>query len=114
MTVFWDIARCSPVEEDSPWWWRQQGPLKRWKTSTRLHGATTQKKSSSYSPPWEPQILHNLVEIYRCFRGAYCLRHQGELSICTRLHGATFQKTVIFILASHSMWLYFCIYVKCL
>jgi hypothetical protein len=27
----------------SPWWWRQQGPLKRWKTSTRLHGATTQK-----------------------------------------------------------------------
>jgi hypothetical protein len=28
---------------DSPWWWRQQGPLKRWYNSTRLHGATTQK-----------------------------------------------------------------------
>jgi hypothetical protein len=27
----------------SPWWWRQQGPLKRWWTSTRLQGATTQK-----------------------------------------------------------------------
>jgi hypothetical protein len=27
----------------SPWWWRQQGPLKRRLTSTRLHGATTQK-----------------------------------------------------------------------
>jgi hypothetical protein len=26
-----------------PWWWRQQGPLKRWQTSTTLHGATTQK-----------------------------------------------------------------------
>jgi hypothetical protein len=27
----------------SPWWWMQQVPLKRWWTSTRLHGATTQK-----------------------------------------------------------------------
>jgi hypothetical protein len=27
----------------SPWWWKQQGPLKRWYTPTRLHGATTQK-----------------------------------------------------------------------
>jgi hypothetical protein len=31
----------------SPWWWRQQGPLKRWWTSTRLHGATTQKTAIS-------------------------------------------------------------------
>jgi hypothetical protein len=25
------------------WWWRQQVPLKRWQTSTRLHSTTTQK-----------------------------------------------------------------------
>jgi hypothetical protein len=32
-------------DDSSPWWWRQQGPLKRWQTSTRLHGAKTQKTS---------------------------------------------------------------------
>jgi hypothetical protein len=26
-----------------PWWWRQQVPLEYWKTSTRLHGTSTQK-----------------------------------------------------------------------
>jgi hypothetical protein len=55
MAVFWVLAPCSLVEvcqrfrgpcclyhlgDDSS---RQQGPLKRWQTSTRLHGATTQK-----------------------------------------------------------------------
>jgi hypothetical protein len=34
--------------------WRQQAPLKRRQTSTRLHDATTQK--SQYSPSGEPQI----------------------------------------------------------
>jgi hypothetical protein len=48
MAVFWVVAPCSLVEihqrfrDSSPWWWRQQGPLKWW-ISTRLHGATTQK-----------------------------------------------------------------------
>jgi hypothetical protein len=37
----------------------------------------------------------SLVEIDRRFRGVYCLHHQGAIS--TRLHGATSQKTVIFI-----------------
>jgi hypothetical protein len=32
-----------PLSGRSPWWWRQQGPTKRWWTSTRLHGAATQK-----------------------------------------------------------------------
>jgi hypothetical protein len=27
----------------SPWWWRQQVPLKHQKTSTRVHSATAQK-----------------------------------------------------------------------
>jgi hypothetical protein len=40
MAVFWVVAPCSLVEvyhrfrgsccHSSPWWWRQQGPLKRW------------------------------------------------------------------------------------
>jgi hypothetical protein len=44
MAVFWVVAPCSLVEVyqrfrgicclhhqgDEPWWWRQQGPLKRW------------------------------------------------------------------------------------
>jgi hypothetical protein len=30
-------------EMRSPWWWRQQAPLQRRSTFTRLHGATTQK-----------------------------------------------------------------------
>jgi hypothetical protein len=38
----------------------------------------------------------SLVEVYRRFRGTYCLNHQGDdRSIPTRLHGAISQKTVI-------------------
>jgi hypothetical protein len=37
MAVFWVVAPCSLVEV------YQQGPLKRSSTSTRLHGAATQK-----------------------------------------------------------------------
>jgi hypothetical protein len=75
MGVFWDVAPCSVVEfykrfrdaccldhqddqESSPWWCRQQAPLKRRYPSTGLHGATSQK-TSSYSPPWEPEISHS-------------------------------------------------------
>jgi hypothetical protein len=41
----WDLgfSRRWVRWDSSPWWWRQQGPLKRWFTSTRLHGATIQK-----------------------------------------------------------------------
>jgi hypothetical protein len=38
MAVFWDVAPCSLVEGVS-----QQTPLKSRLTSSRLHGATTQK-----------------------------------------------------------------------
>jgi hypothetical protein len=37
----------------SPWWWRQQGPLKRRYTSTRLHGTTTQK-TAIFMPHFTP------------------------------------------------------------
>jgi hypothetical protein len=66
MAVFWIVAPCSLVEvyqrfrgtcclhhqgtHSSPWWWRQQVPLKRWYTSTRIHGATTQKTAIFISP----------------------------------------------------------------
>jgi hypothetical protein len=51
----------------------------------------------------------SLVDVYRRFRDAYCLHHQGDgrqqASLkrrwtSTRLHGATIQKTVFFILAA--------------
>jgi hypothetical protein len=42
---------------------------------------------------WDVAPL-DLVEIYRRFKGALCLHHQG------RLHGATSQKTVILILSA--------------
>jgi hypothetical protein len=38
-----------------------------------------------------------VVEIYRRFRGAYCLYCQGDEII--RQHGAIFQKAAMFILA---------------
>jgi hypothetical protein len=44
-----------------------------------------------------------LVEIDRRFKGAYCLHHRGDnspfkrRSVSTRLHGAIFKKTAIFI-----------------
>jgi hypothetical protein len=50
MAVCWVVAPCSLVEVHrhfrdacSLWRWRQQVPLKCQQTSTRLHGATTQK-----------------------------------------------------------------------
>jgi hypothetical protein len=49
----------------------------------------------------------SLAEVYRRFRGACCLHHQGLMiealkrrSISTRLHDATSQTTVIFILVA--------------
>jgi hypothetical protein len=46
--------------------------------------------------------LCSLVEVDRRFRGTYCLHHQGvrplnRRLISMRLHGATTQKTAIFI-----------------
>jgi hypothetical protein len=38
----------------------------------------------------------SLVEVYQRFRGPCCLHHQGDRPT-TRLHGATTQKTAIFI-----------------
>jgi hypothetical protein len=40
MAVFWVITPCS---DSLPWWWRQHVLLQHRLTSTRLHGATTQK-----------------------------------------------------------------------
>jgi hypothetical protein len=40
----------------------------------------------------------SLAEVYRRFRGPCCFHHRGDRQ--TRLHGATTQKTAIFILAT--------------
>jgi hypothetical protein len=50
MAVFWVVASCSPVEV----YQRFRGPC-------CLHHPALQprRQSSSYSPPWEPQILLN-------------------------------------------------------
>jgi hypothetical protein len=50
---------------------------------------------------WDVAPCH-LVEVYRHFRGAFCLHHQGdrisEMSVTSaKLHGAESQKTVIFV-----------------
>jgi hypothetical protein len=52
------VARFSvwPYPYSSPWWWRQQGPLKRWYNSTRLHGATTQK-TAIFSRAANPKFI---------------------------------------------------------
>jgi hypothetical protein len=47
MAGFWVVLHAvwykfTSVSRWTPWWWRQQGPLKR-QTSTGLHGATKQK-----------------------------------------------------------------------
>jgi hypothetical protein len=62
----------------------------------------------------------NLVEVDWCFRGAYCLHHQGEdrsslwwwtqyiplkrRCTSTRLHGTVSQKAVMFMLAAVRTW----------
>jgi hypothetical protein len=52
----------------------------------------------------------SLLQIYRCVRGVYCLRHQGDEcppkhpSTSTRLHISISQKAVIFILAAVRTW----------
>jgi hypothetical protein len=61
MKVFWDTRPRSLVGVDlrftcAPWWWTQYARLKRRYTSTRLHGATSQKThiflpNKKLSPP---------------------------------------------------------------
>jgi hypothetical protein len=59
--VFWVVVPCSLVEVcrrfrspwcpcyySSSWWCKQQGPLKRRYTCTRVHGATTQNTADSH------------------------------------------------------------------
>jgi hypothetical protein len=36
------IRKMAPSSGRSPWWWRQNRPLKRWQSYTSLHGGTTQ------------------------------------------------------------------------
>jgi hypothetical protein len=98
MIAFWDIAPCSLVGVDrcfggayclhhqgdeswSPWWWSQYSPMKHQSTPMKLHGIILHRLSSSYLPPWEPEIsyidinfqkfiLYLAVSFYRCFK--YC------------------------------------------
>jgi hypothetical protein len=70
------LARCSVISYfySSPWWWRQQGPLKRWYNSTRLHGATTQKTAIfSYfygrSKPCFSNTTHFRISYKRKYKG---------------------------------------------
>jgi hypothetical protein len=54
----------------SPWWWRQQGSLKRWLTSTRLHGATTQKTAIFV---WQDiQVVTDYKLRYECDNNLVC------------------------------------------
>jgi hypothetical protein len=63
------------------------------------------RKSSNMTVFWDVAPCC-IVEVYRRFRGAYYLHLQGDelplkrREISTRLHGATSQKTAIFILAA--------------
>jgi hypothetical protein len=64
MAVFWVVALCSLVEI----YWRFRGP---WCLHHHLPDYTalqTRRHSSSYSPPWEPQILLNnsINLVYSC------------------------------------------------
>jgi hypothetical protein len=42
----------------------------------------------------------SLIGVDRCFRGAYCLHDQPDGGGSMRLHGATSQKALIFILTA--------------
>jgi hypothetical protein len=42
-------------------------------SSTRLHGATTRRQPSSYSPPWEPQILLSCNFLQSHFLPKFCV-----------------------------------------
>jgi hypothetical protein len=44
----------SLLTPSSPWWWRQQAPLK----LPDYTALQPRRQPSSCSPPWEPQILH--------------------------------------------------------
>jgi hypothetical protein len=58
-----------------PWWWRQQAPLKSQQTSTRLHGATTQKTAvfiqfcinTDIAFPRVPHICHSPLGLHFMF-----------------------------------------------
>jgi hypothetical protein len=61
------------------------------------HNSTSEDKAIVKMTVFWDVVLCSVVEVYYCFRGAYCLHHQGT---DYRLHSATSQKTVIFILTA--------------
>jgi hypothetical protein len=71
MAVFWVVAPRSLVEvyrrsllpSSSPWWWVSKDL---WNVGRLLPDCTalqTRRQPSSYSPPWEPQILLSLLDL---------------------------------------------------
>jgi hypothetical protein len=83
MTVLWNIAPCGLVEIDrrfrgayclhqgevwSPWWWRQCASLKRRYTSTRLHGAVSQKGVVFIATALSTWSLTNLMSCFQSWK----------------------------------------------
>jgi hypothetical protein len=48
----------------TPWRWRQYVPPKRCHLPTSPHGVTTTRPTSTYSPPWEPQVSYIIMLFY--------------------------------------------------
>jgi hypothetical protein len=54
------------------------------------------------------QTEYDSLEVDRYFKGAYCLHHEGDTSETpvhsNEMHGAVFQKAVIFMIAAVRIW----------
>jgi hypothetical protein len=96
MAVFWDVTSCTLADADQrfritycclirDWWWRQLAPLKRRPVSIRLHGATSQRLSFSYSSLWEHEIsTSSLLATWR--DTLYLARYPQGRALTGRIH----------------------------
>jgi hypothetical protein len=94
MRALWNIVPCIVVTLDRCfsgsyclyhqgdewlWWWRQYAPLKR-RSTPRLHGAISRRLSSSYSPPWEPEMSQGPLWVVHLLGESNAVTTQGQLT----------------------------------
>jgi hypothetical protein len=58
------VVYCIHHQGESPWWWRQCAPLKRWSTSTWLYGTAFQKTVNIISHFFLYKVMVTLAVVY--------------------------------------------------
>jgi hypothetical protein len=107
MAVFWVVAPCSLVAVYKRFrgqyclyhqggWWRQQGLLKHWQNSARLHGATTLNRQVTLgNTVFYPNRISVLKFLEHELLRFNTIRHCKTAYFCSRLSSALVEKRAV-------------------